>query len=166
MSEHKSDSDSENMMAFDYEPIEYEQLSSAQQENYNYQKVCAVLADYGFSTIRLTDDWKGADFVAQHADSNTFLKVQLKGGLTFAKKYIGKDLCIAFPEGGDWYLVPHDELLEEIIEKLGIIKCTKAWEENGRYYIGNLSKKQRRIAEPYRIQPIAEGTGAEMVEEN
>lgn len=85
MNEHKSESDSEGVLGFDYKPIEYEELTSAQQENYNYQKVCAVLADYGFSTIRLTDDWEGADFIAQHAGSDTFLKVQLKGRLSFAK---------------------------------------------------------------------------------
>lgn len=125
MNEHESESDSESMMAFDYEPIEYEELSSAQKENYNYQKICAVLADYGFSTIRLTDDWEGADFIAQHAGSDTFLKVQLKGRLTFSKKYIGKDLHIAFPDRGDWYLVPNDEVLEEIIEKCEIIEVRK-----------------------------------------
>ncbi|MGQ5515342.1 hypothetical protein [Halococcus saccharolyticus] len=59
-------------MAFDYEPIEYEELSGTQKENYNYQKICAVLADYGFSTIRLTDDWKGADFIAQRARTAMF----------------------------------------------------------------------------------------------
>jgi hypothetical protein len=35
-----------------------------------------VLADYGFLTMRLSDDWQGADFIAQHIDG-AFLKVQL-----------------------------------------------------------------------------------------
>lgn len=42
--------------------IKYSDLSSPQKENYNFQKISAVLADYGFATIRLSDDWNGADF--------------------------------------------------------------------------------------------------------
>lgn len=108
----------------------------------------------------------GADFIAQHANSDTILKVQLKGRLTFAKKYLGKSIHIAFPEKGEWYLIPHDELLVELSEKLGIIKGTKSWEEMGAYSIGNLSETQLEIINPYRIAPVVNGTGAEVVEEN
>lgn len=44
-------------------PIAYEHLEPRQQENDNFAKVSAVLADYGFMTRRLTDDWRGADFI-------------------------------------------------------------------------------------------------------
>jgi hypothetical protein len=83
-------------MPLELSTIEYSNLNSRQKENYNYQKISAVLADYGFITHRLTDDWQGADFIAQHFDGKTFLKVQLKGRLTFDKKYLGKDIYIAF----------------------------------------------------------------------
>lgn len=43
------------------------------------------MADYGFMTIRLSDDWQGADFIAQHVDGVLFLRVQLKGRLTLGK---------------------------------------------------------------------------------
>jgi len=59
--------------------VAYSDLNSRQKENYNFQKVAARLADYGFNSIRLTDDWQGADFIAVHIDGETFLKVQLKG---------------------------------------------------------------------------------------
>ena len=36
----------------------YRDLNSRQQENYNFQKVSAVLADYGFATLRLSADWQ------------------------------------------------------------------------------------------------------------
>ena len=81
-------------------------------ENYNFAKIAAVLADYGFCCLRLSDDWNGADFLAVHYEGRT-LKVQLKGRFSFAKKYIGKDIYIAFPVDEGWYLYPHDELLEE-----------------------------------------------------
>ena len=74
-------------MSLDLSRVRYADLNARQKENYNFQKVSAVLADFGFSTLRLTDDWQGADFIAQHVDGETFLKVQLKGRLTFGKKY-------------------------------------------------------------------------------
>jgi hypothetical protein len=73
------------------EPIEYDALNAKQKENYNFQKVSAVLADYGFVTFRLNDDWQGADFIALHVYGKT-LKVQLKSRLDFDKKYMGKEL--------------------------------------------------------------------------
>ncbi len=98
--------------------INYSSLNARQKENFNFQKVSAVLADYGFVTIRLSDDWQGADFIAQHVDGETFIKVQLKGRLTFEKKYQGKDLYVAFHSNGSWYLFPHDEVWNVSCQKL------------------------------------------------
>lgn len=93
-----------------YERIKYSQLNARQKENYNFQQVAALLADYGFNCLRLTDDWHGADFIACHIDGNTFLKVQLKGRFCLDGKYEGKDISIAFRHGTDWYLYPHDAM--------------------------------------------------------
>jgi hypothetical protein len=65
--------------------VAYSDLSARQKENFNFQKISAVLADYGFATIRLSDDWNGADFLALHRDGET-LKIQLKGRLTPSTK--------------------------------------------------------------------------------
>jgi hypothetical protein len=86
--------------------VEYSALNARQKENYNYQKIAGVLADYGFVTHRLSDDWNGADFIAQHLDGIQFLKVQLKPRLCFQKKYLQQDIYIAFPVTGGWYLYP------------------------------------------------------------
>ena len=59
--------------------IAYHDLNARQQENYNFVKLSAVLADYGFVTMRLSADWQGADLIAQHVDGATFLKIQLSG---------------------------------------------------------------------------------------
>ena len=101
-------------MSFKFVRVSYEELNSREKENYDFQKVSALLADYGFLTHRLSDDWQGADFIAQNIDGETFLRVQLKGRLTFDKKYLGKDLHIAFPYNDSWYTYPYDELLEVI----------------------------------------------------
>lgn len=110
--------------------IEYKELNSKQKESYNFQKVSGLLADYGYTTIRLSDDWQGADFIAQHK-SGEFLKVQLKGRLTVDKKYIKKDIWMCFKHQDKWYICLHDELLN-ILES-GILK-TKSWDKvDGKY---------------------------------
>jgi hypothetical protein len=91
--------------------VNYRALTSRQQETYNFQKVSAVLADYGYRTIRLSEDWESADFIAFHNDGTTFIKTQLKGRLTLDTKYWGKEIYICFPAAHDWYLYPHDEAL-------------------------------------------------------
>lgn len=50
------------------ERIDYAKLNARQKENFNFQKISAVLADYGFVAMRLSDDWQGADFIALHID--------------------------------------------------------------------------------------------------
>ena len=87
--------------------IDYRKLNGRQKENYNFQKISGILADYGFATIRLSDDWNGADFIAQYADGKTLLRVQLKGRLDIGKKYEGKNLWLFFPpmESGIWALM-------------------------------------------------------------
>lgn len=132
--------------------IQYKDLDARQKENYNYQKLAAALADYGFVTLRLSSDWNGADLIAQHIDGDTFLKVQLKARFTFCKKYIGKGLYIAFPRRGDWYLYPHDELLEQVDQMIGL-KNTSSWKESGTYSFASLSKQLFRLLNQYQIEP-------------
>lgn len=70
-------------MAVRLAKIEYFRLNARQKENYNFLKVSAVLADYGYMTMRVSADWQGADFIAQHIDGTTSLKVQLKSRLAW-----------------------------------------------------------------------------------
>ena len=74
--------------------IKYTELNSKQKENYNFHKVASALADYGFNSLRLNDDWQGADFIAINGDD--MMKIQLKGRFTVDKKYINKEIYIAF----------------------------------------------------------------------
>jgi hypothetical protein len=133
-----------------FERVDYKDLNSKQQEAFNFQKVSAVLADYGFSTIRLTSDWHGADFIAQHFNGTTFLKVQLKGRFCFYKKYRNYDLYVCFPDGDEWFLYPHDELLRIVLSETNI-ENTSSWREQGGYSFPRLSKRLRLLLEPYRL---------------
>ena len=83
------------------EPIKYEDLNAKAKETYNFHKIAAILADYGYNSIWLSNDWNGADFIAVHIDGVSDIKIQLKGGISFAQKYRGKNLYIGFIEQGD-----------------------------------------------------------------
>jgi hypothetical protein len=148
-------------MPVQFSPISYAKLNARQKENFNLQKVSAVVADYGFVTIRLSDDWQGADFIAQHIDGKTFLRVQLKGRLTFDRKYCDKDLYVAFFTADEWYLYPHDELLKDILENTKI-GATQSWLERGGYSFPRLSVQLQQLLAPYRltgsVKPIPDGS--------
>lgn len=144
-------------MSANFTKIEYSKLNARQKENYNFLKVSGILADYGFMTMRLSDDWEGADFIAVHIDGMKLLKVQLKGRFVFDKKYMKKNLFICFPCNGDWYLYPHDDLL---------IKCeadnrafpflagsNKSWEVDGCVHWPNPPPTQfLELLEEYKLQ--------------
>jgi hypothetical protein len=131
------------------EKINYKKLNARQKENYNFQKISAVLADYGYVTFRLSDDWQGADFIALHI-SGSVLRVQLKSRLAFREDYKGKDLHVAFPHGEHWYLYPHDELLPKVIAATNIGR-TKSWLERGGYSFVGLSADLAPLLAGYRI---------------
>ena len=101
-------------------------------------------------TLRLTDDWQGADFIAQHVDGETFLKVQLKGRLVLDRKYIGKSLLVAFPYIDHWYLYPHDEVLEHLLNTTNIGN-TESWLGDGHYSMKSISKEIRGYLEQYAL---------------
>ena len=54
----------------------------------------------------------GVDFILHREDDGMIRKVQLKGRWTIDQKYVGRDIWIAFPIGSDWYLIPHDKMVE------------------------------------------------------
>jgi len=99
-----------------FEKVLYDTLTARQKELFNFQKIAATLADYGFNCIKLADDWQGADFLAYHINGTTTLKVQLKSRLTIDQKYCDKDIWMAFPHKGFWYLIKHDRLVERVRE--------------------------------------------------
>lgn len=139
--------------------IDYRSLNARQKEAYNFQKISAVLADYGFCTIRLSDDWSGADFIAQHIDGS-FLKVQLKGRLSFKKEYEGKELWMCFPAEDSWYLYPHDAILAEVKRRKTSLEFTDSWSVVGHYNYPKLGAELREILAPFRIESSSTPTPA------
>lgn len=130
-----------------FERIAYEALNARQKESFNFQKISAVLADYGYTTIRLSDDWNGADFLAQHLSGET-LKIQLKGRLSFYEKYRHKELWVCFRQNQDWYLYRHDELLEKVLEQTNIANSA-SWMQEGGYTFPGLTVQLQAMLAPY-----------------
>ena len=128
--------------------INYSDLNSKAKEMYNFQKVSAKLADYGFTTMWLNNDWQGADFIAVHIDGITDLKIQLKGRLSFSKKYIGKNIYICFIENDSIYLYPHDEILEQIEHRIS----DKTYLKTGQWSTPKLTKENKILLELYKLQ--------------
>ncbi len=117
-------------MTLEIKKIQYRELNNKQKENYNFHKVASKLADYGYNSMRLNDDWQGADFISVHNNGEEMLKVQLKGRFTIDKKYLDKDICIAFIENEKVKIYKHDEaipLLKENITK------SESWDIKGGY---------------------------------
>ena len=127
--------------------IKYTELNAKAQEIYNFHKVASILADYGYNCMWLSNDWNGADFIAVHIDGISDIKVQLKGGPSFAKKYRVRDLHIGFMEQGDLYLYPHDQILDQVESVIS----DKKWREKGTYFQTKITKRFREILEPYKI---------------
>jgi len=138
-------------------PVTYRDLNARQKENYNFLKLSAILADYGFVTMRVSADWEGADLIAQHNAEELFLKIQLKSRLTFCQKYVGKDIYIAFRDGSEsgaaWYLFPHDEVLKLVLAKKTIIGSSRSWLKKKAYSCGRVSRTMKPLLARYRLPP-------------
>lgn len=130
--------------------IKYSELNAKQKESYNFQKVSSVLADYGYTTILLADDWQGADFIAMHVSGKEFLKVQLKGRFTLDKKYLEKELYICFPANDQWYLYPHDKVVKDL-SSINKFENSDSWKVHGGYSWNKISKAIFEYLKPYKI---------------
>jgi len=138
-----------------FEPTPYAKLNSRQKENYNFHKVAAALADFGYTSIRLSDDFNGADFIALHIDGKKLLRVQLKGRLTFHKKYYQKGLHIAFRVGKHIYVYDHDELRKRF-KDAGFVpeSSPPAWLVDGSRSWTNIPAKMQSILDDYKLETV------------
>jgi frataxin-like iron-binding protein CyaY len=114
-----------------FKKICYDSLNARQKELFNFQKIAATFADYGFNCIKLTDDWQGADFLAYHVDGTTTLRVQLKSRLAIQKKYRDKKVWMAFPHKGYWYLIEYDRLVYKVGKATDWLKSSSWKNEHG-----------------------------------
>ena len=136
-------------------PVTYSELNSRQKETYNFHRIAGRLAEFGYNSILLSDDWLGADFIAYHIDGKRFYRVQLKGRMTIDNKYIGKDLYIAFVDsdvkGDRVYVYPHDEMASRI-DAAGRINGSASWSEFRSYSWPSVSGWTRDLLAEFEVK--------------
>jgi hypothetical protein len=142
---------------------DYALLNARQREVYNFHAIAALLARYGFATYPIRDDWNGGDMIARHmTESNRpIMTIQIKGRVTFDRKYIGKQLWIGFPLGADAIVYPHDEVLTEYTRvraaRNQALENSKAWSEDGTVHWAKPTEELMTLLERYRLSAILSG---------
>jgi len=134
--------------------VPYISLNPKQKEQFNFQKIAATLAEYGFNCIKLADDWMGAGFLAYHVNKEITLKVQPKSRLVIDGKYTGKDIWMAFPYKGYRYLIKHDELVRKAGESTRWLK-SPSWKGDQHWYSSDaINKTLLDSLDENRIGPV------------
>ncbi|MHB1220086.1 MAG: hypothetical protein ACYC1L_18020 [Alphaproteobacteria bacterium] len=88
---------------------------------------------------------EGIDLILYSEPKRRFIKVQLKGRWTIDKKYIGRNILIAFSEGENWYLAPHDAMVK-IAKQLGF---ARNWMRTGNYSKVRMNKTLKIAMKKY-----------------
>jgi hypothetical protein len=128
-------------------------FSSQTREVINRNIVVSLALEQGFNAFLPVYDG-GVDFILYRESDGMVRKVQLKSRWAIDKKYVGRDIWIAFPIDGDWYLVPHDEMLATA-EADGATN-TPSWTERGAYSRPRISAALIAKCARYRFAPISE----------
>jgi len=123
------------------------------REVINRNTVVSLALEQGFNAFLPVYDG-GVDFVLYRESDGLLRKVQLKSRWTIDRKYVGRDIWIAFPIGPDWYLMPHDELVAA--GELDGVTSTASWIEGGAYSRPRPSASVIAKCAPYRFAPISE----------
>lgn len=97
----------------------------------------------------------GVDFILYREDDGTVRKVQLKGRWTIDRKYVARDIWIAFPIDAEWYLMPHDLMLEHA-EADGKTLKSASWVDAGGYSRKRPSAALIALCKPYRFALLAQ----------
>lgn len=101
----------------------------------------------------LSDDWEGADFIAQRIDGEQLLKVQLKSRFAIAQKYMGKNIYVCFHHKV-WYMYPHDRPVTWALKNTNIGN-TYSWQHQKHYSVPVPLQKLASYLEKYKLESSA-----------
>ncbi len=132
-------------------PARMSRYRSQVREVINRNTVVSLALDQGFNAFLPVYDG-GVDFILYRESDGVVRKVQLKGRWTIDRKYIDRDIWMAFPIAGAWYVMPHDEMVA-LAEAEGVTK-TVSWTEGGAYSKPRPSKATIAACASYRFTPI------------
>jgi hypothetical protein len=126
-------------------------LSSDAIEVVNRNALVTVALNQGYNAFLPVYD-NGIDLILHNEATGDTKLVQLKGRWTIDKKYLGRNIWIAFPDRGEWYVAPHDEMVTHGKKHTE----TQSWAK-GTYSKSPLSKTDRAGLSAYRFgrpQPV------------
>ena len=133
--------------------IKYDNLSNKEQESYNAVHLMKEMSRWGYlESSKINGDKHGADLLFYRAKDGDVKKVQLKGRVTFDKKYKDKDLFIAFQDKRKdrWYVYPHDVVVKQAMV-MSSWALSKSWTEEGGYSWKPVPAWLVDILEPWKI---------------
>ncbi|MBP2233356.1 hypothetical protein J2847_006694 [Azospirillum agricola] len=121
------------------------------REVINRNTVVSLALAQGFNVFLPVYDG-GVDFILHRERDGEIRKVQLKSRWTIDRKYLDRDLWIAFPMAGAWYLMPHEAMVA-LGENEGLTQTT-SWRDRGAYSKPRPSRATIAACASYRFQPI------------
>lgn len=121
------------------------------REVINRNTVVSLALEQGYNVFLPVYDG-GVDFILHRESDGELRKVQLKGRWTIDKKYEERAIWIAFPIAGEWYMAPHDEMVESAVAD-GATQ-TDSWKIHGIYSRPRPSKNLIASLARYRFAPI------------
>jgi hypothetical protein len=134
------------------------------REVINRNTVVSLALKQGFNAFLPVYDGGVVDFILYRERDNQLCKVQLKGRWMINRKNIGRDIWMAFPIAGEWYLMPHDEMLASA--KADGVTRTASWAECGEYSRARASEKLAAECARYRFASIADVAAEAAAEES
>lgn len=84
----------------------------------------------------------GIDLIIHREHDDLLIKIQLKSRWTIHKKYKNRGIAMAFPDGDDFYLIPHDYCIEYAEAHKNYLN-TSSWEKGGIYHVASMSKTMK-----------------------
>ena len=92
---------------------------------------------------------EGIDLIAHREADDDLKMIQQKSRWTIARKYVGRNIWIAFRDDGGWFVAPHDEMVR-LGEAAGYT-ATPSWIEKGLYHRASMTHALRERFEKYRL---------------
>ena len=93
----------------------------------------------------------GIDVIYYRGGDRHLRFVQAKGRVAISKKYLDRDICMAFSEKDHWYLYPHDDLVHFCeAEKKWV--TNKSWREDGEFNSKKIPAWMSKWMQQWRIE--------------
>ncbi|WP_052742360.1 hypothetical protein [Sphingomonas sp. Ag1] len=133
-------------------PIPTSKLPSGAIEVINRNALVSLALTKGYIAFLPVYD-AGVDLILYNEASNDVVKVQLKSRWTIDTKYVGRNIAIAFPDRGCWYLVPHDDLVS-MAEAYGFTARDSWIRPGGSYSYAPLSRRMIQDLQRFRFEGL------------